>query len=97
MVPPCKVKDKAKFEPRWFLGTYFGQETNSNEILIGASRGVFKLRSIRRLVKEERFDKSILDDFTSTPQCHKNDGGVLPSVFHTSVNESINGSDDTSS
>ena len=58
---------RQKFEMQWVLGMWLGRDTDSNEILVGTSTGVFKVRSIRRLVKDERFNAEFYQEFKSFP------------------------------
>lgn len=44
--PKSKGRDKLKV--RWETGIFLGIRNSSNEVLIGTSEGVIKVRSIRR-------------------------------------------------
>ncbi|MCP4195181.1 MAG: hypothetical protein GY768_31660, partial [Planctomycetaceae bacterium] len=54
---------RRKFEDVWFPGIWLGRDPDSSEILIGTSTGVFKVRSIRRRLQENRFQVALLESF----------------------------------
>ena len=55
-----------------------GRETETNQTLVGASTGVFKVTSIQRMAPEDRFDQKLFSSFSSTPWNHRNDGKFYP-------------------
>ena len=77
-IPTTQGLDKHKYETRRFKGIYLGRDATSDEILVGSSTGVFKVRTIRRCSISERFDKEIFQHFASTPWGHRNDGQFYP-------------------
>ena len=77
-VPTTQGLDVKKYESRWFKGLYLGRDATSDEILVGASTGVFKVRTLRRCSIPERFDKEIFEKFVPTPWDHRNEGQFYP-------------------
>ena len=66
---------------------WLGREVSSEEVLIGVSTGVFRVRSVRRLPQDQKFNLNLLQSFKTVPWNHRNDGRfypqfILPSSSH---------------
>ena len=65
-----KTKDQAKMNKvnaRWQYGIFVGARARSGELWIATLQGVFKARSVRRLVPEERWSKHSVEWVRNTP------------------------------
>ncbi|MCP4192560.1 MAG: hypothetical protein GY768_18250, partial [Planctomycetaceae bacterium] len=69
---------RRKFEDVWFPGLWLGRDPDSSEIMIGTSTGVFKVRSIRRRLLENRFQRQLFEAFKAVPWDHRQDGRFYP-------------------
>ena len=57
-----------KMESEWFEGLWLGHSRNSNEHLVGTSRGVVKAYSIKRRAEDERWNRPFIEETRGTPQ-----------------------------
>ena len=58
---PGVAKSVARFEPRWEDGIFFGVSDWSDELYVGAERGVRKVRTLRRREATERVDVTFMN------------------------------------
>ena len=61
-------KGKDKFDPRWEDGIWLGIADRTNEVIVGTSEGVIKVRDIRRKgTNKERWNVSNFNEFKGVP------------------------------
>eukprot|EP00971_Amphidinium_carterae_P044042 866611-Amphidinium_carterae.2 len=56
-----------KGDPVWHRGVWLGLTENSAEDIVGTEHGVLKVRSIKRLVKDEQYDRGLFGSMVGTP------------------------------
>ena len=64
---PGVTKGVARVEPRWEDGILLGVSDRSNELYVGAERGMHKVRTVRRREATERVDLTFLNSVTARP------------------------------
>ena len=57
----------AKLESLWEKGTLAGYQAQSGEYMVICDNGVYKTRTIRRIRKEERWDRAAIEEVRFTP------------------------------
>ena len=63
-----KSRGKNKIKSRWASGIWLGIREESGEAIIGTSKGVIKVRTVRRKGSDaERWDVSAIDAMVGTP------------------------------
>ena len=64
-----KTRDMpGKFEDRWSEGVWLGCDVRSGEHLVGMSSGVFRVKTVRRKPKDERWSPDNLEAMRGTPK-----------------------------
>lgn len=59
--------EKDKLNPRYFKGIYVGRVDATDENLVLTSNGLYKARSIMRMVEEKRWDAELFESVIGTP------------------------------
>ena len=62
-------KRRAKLADRFFIGLYLGLVEASDEVVVGTDKGVFRVRSIKRLPAVQRSAQALLRDMKGLPWC----------------------------
>ena len=66
--PLDHAKDRSKMDVQWESGIWLGLSRESNEALIGTSRGVTRAYAIRRRPSDERWVRKAILEIAGTPQ-----------------------------
>ena len=64
---PRVTKGVGRVEPRWEDGIFFGVSDRSDELHVGAERGMHKVRTVRRREATERVDLTFLNSVSARP------------------------------
>ena len=68
MYNPPGRKGRDKFENRWEEGVWLGIADRTNEVIIGTSEGVIKVRDIKRhSIEKDRWDLAKFNAFQGLP------------------------------
>ena len=59
---------ESKMETEWHEGIWLGHNSNSNEIIIGTTKGVIRAYAARRMPEDERWDGDLIKRLKGTPQ-----------------------------
>eukprot|EP00439_Symbiodinium_sp_Y106_P042053 s9065_g5.t1 len=68
-----RVRDP-KAGSQWFSGVYLGKDTEADEVVLGNTNGVFKVRTIRRRSPSQQWNASCVMQMISTPWQPRGDG-----------------------
>ena len=66
-MPVSTVRRRRKFEDRWETGIYLGLVERSNMLLVGTTRGVFKVNCVKRLPEIQSSDPELLKSIVGVP------------------------------
>ena len=64
---PLKADRGGKFDARFLSGVYLGALTRTGEAIIGTETGAVRVRAIRRLPDDKRWDKDDIGKIVGTP------------------------------
>ena len=65
MIPTLRTQPK--MEPRFFKGIWLGRDTMTGEPIVGIPAKILRVRTIRRQVAPEKFDRQLLDTINVHP------------------------------
>ncbi|CAK0854432.1 unnamed protein product [Prorocentrum cordatum] len=65
----CKIqaKDYSKQEPGWGEGVFLSRRDGSDEIIVGAARGIEHARTMRPKAKEDKYKQEVYNAFIGVP------------------------------
>ena len=64
---PLKPGRGGKFDPKFHFGIYLGRSGFSNEVVVGTEHGAVRVRTVRRLPEEDRWDAKFIESIVGTP------------------------------